>query len=307
MANAKVVALTGASGFIGSHILNLLLANDYRIRILVRSANKSIIKHPNIDVIIGDLHTQSSLSALTSNVDFIIHCAGRVRGASATPFIHDNVTGTENILSAATHANDCKLILVSSLSAREPSISDYAHSKHASEYALKNSNLKQWTIIRPPAVYGPGDTELKPVFDWMKRGVLWVPGSAKQLFSLLHVSDLSQLIISQLNQTTESRHTFEPDDGNHYSWQQIQQIGEHFFQRKIRIIRIPSPVLSVVAHSNVLFSKSLNYSPMLTPGKTRELLHNNWISKGVSQNSHWAPKVDLKIGLSTLYSSNNLN
>jgi nucleoside-diphosphate-sugar epimerase len=307
MPATKLVALTGSTGFIGSHILATLLANDYHIRILVRTASSTTVNHPNVEVIIGDLHNQSALSKLTSNVDFIIHCAGRVRGTNAAPFIHDNVAGTKNILSTATHTSDGKFILISSLSAREPNISDYANSKHASEIALKQSDLKQWTIIRPPAVYGPGDVELKPVFDWMKRGVLWVPGSTKQLFSLLHVADLSQLVISQLNLATESNMTIEPDDGNEYSWQQIQRIGEHFFHRKIRIVRIPSSMLTLAAHSNVLFSKSLNYSPMLTPGKARELLHHNWVCEKASNFSKWTPKVDLNIGLGTLYSNNDIN
>ena len=307
MSNTKEVALTGATGFIGSHILNELLANDYRVRILARNASNSKINHPNVEVIIGDLHQQPSLNTLTSNVDFIIHCAGRVRSANPEPFIHDNVTGTKNILSSVSQTNNCKVIMISSLSAREPSISDYASSKLASESALKQSNLKQWTIIRPPAVYGPGDTELKPVFDWMKRGVLWVPGSAMQQFSLLHVDDLSSLVLSQLNLTTQSRNTIEPNDGNQYSWQKIQQISERFFHRKIRMIRIPDAVLSLAAYSNVLFSRILNYSPMLTPGKVRELLHDNWISEGTPCINHWTPKVDLKIGLGTLYSSNDVN
>ncbi len=307
MSKTKVVALTGSTGFIGSHLLNVLLANKYRVRILVRSTSSKIINHPNVEIIVGDLHNQSSLSRLTSQVDSIIHCAGRVRGASAAPFIYDNVTGTKNIISAANHVNDSRFILVSSLSAREPNISHYANSKHACESELKQSNLKQWTIIRPPAVYGPGDKELKPVFDWMKRGILWAPGSAKQLFSLLHITDLSQLIISQLNQIIDVQNTIEPDDGNQYSWPLIQQISECFFNRKIRMLQVPSPILSLAAHSNVLLSKPLNYSPMLTPGKVRELLHQNWVSGGASYISNWKAKVDLKIGLGTLYLSNDNN
>ncbi|MFK7795384.1 MAG: NAD-dependent epimerase/dehydratase family protein [Gammaproteobacteria bacterium] len=307
MPSTKVVALTGATGFIGSHILNSLLANGYHIRILVRSSNNTIINHPKIEVIIGDLHNHAALGMLTSNVDFIIHCAGRVKGANADAFVHDNVSGTKNILSSINQTDHCKFILVSSLSAREPSISNYASSKHASESALKQSNINHWTIIRPPAVYGPGDTELKPVFNWVKRGILWVPGAAKQLFSLLHVDDLSQLVINQLNQTTESRKIIEPDDGHQYSWQQIQQISECFFRKKITIVRVPSSVLSLAAHSNVLFSRILNYSPMLTPGKVNELLHDNWVCEGTSYISDWKAKVDLKTGLSTLYSNNDVN
>ena len=298
MPDAKVIALTGSTGFIGSHILNVLLTSNYRIRLLVRTASKHRINHPNIEVITGDLHNQSALNRLSTDADFIIHCAGRVRGASAQSFIHDNVTGTKNILSACARKNDCKFIHISSLSAREPGISDYANSKHESEAALKNSGIKYWTVIRPPAVYGPGDTELKPLFDWMKRGILWVPGSAKQLFSVLHVEDLSQLVLCQLNTGTVSKNIMEPDDGN------IQHIGEQFFNRKVRIIRMPGPVLLLAAHSNVLFSTALNKSPMLTPGKVKELLHKNWVSKGETGVSNWKPKLDLKIGLGTLYSEN---
>ena len=306
MTNAKVVALTGSTGFIGSHILNLLVAHNFRIRVLVRPLSNTIIEHPNVETIEGDLHNQSSLNRLTLNADFIIHCAGRVRGASASPFIHDNLVGTKNILSAASHCHHCKFILISSLAAREPNISDYANSKYESESALKNSDLTQWTIIRPPAVYGPGDTELKPIFDWMNRGFLWVPGRSKQLFSLLHVSDLSRLIVSQLNFSSDTGNTLEPDDGNQYSWPYIQQIGENFFHRKIRLIHVSSRLLSLAAHSNVLFSKPLNYSPMLTPGKVRELLHHDWVSQGGSI-TNWQAKVDLKNGLGTLYSSNDIN
>ena len=307
MTNTSVVAITGSTGFIGSHILKLLLANNYRIKILVRSSKTTIIDHPNIEIIVGDLHNHDSLSQLTANADYVIHCAGRVRGASAAPFIHDNVTGTENILSACRQTRDCKFVLISSLSAREPTISDYANSKYESELALKQSQLTRWTIIRPPAVYGPGDTELKPIFDWMKRGILWVPGSAKQQFSLIHVSDLSQLIINQLDPASEPKLTIEPDDGNQYSWQEIKRICEEFFCRKIRIIRIPNTLLSLIAHSNVLFSKILNYSPMLTPGKVRELLYLNWVSKNASNSKDWQSKVDLKFGLGTLYSNNDVN
>ncbi len=306
MPDAKVIALTGSTGFIGSHILKSLLSNDFHVRILVRNSNKTI-SHPNIEIISGDLHNQPSLDKLTAGVDCVIHCAGRVKGANATSFIHDNVHGTKNILSTSIQTRKVRFILISSLSAREPSISDYANSKYCCETVLKQSNLTQWTIIRPPAVYGPGDTELKPVFDWMKRGILWVPDSTKQLFSLLHVTDLSQLIISQLNLTAEYGNTIEPDDGNQYSWQKVQKISEIFFHRNIRIIRVPSTILSLAARSNVLFSKLLNYSPMLTPGKARELLHQNWIAEGTPDITNWKPKVDLKVGLSTLYSSDNVN
>ena len=302
MSHAKVVALTGSTGFIGSHILKLLLTNNVHIKVLVRNPHKISVRHTNIEIISGDLHDRSSLIKLTSNVDAVIHCAGRVKGASSSVFANDNIEGTKNILSASEENNVSRFILISSLSAREPSISDYAQSKYASEVALKQSHIEQWTIIRPPAIYGPGDTELKPIFDWMKRGILWVPGSRKQQFSLLHVADLSQLIIDQLNSSNLSRRTLEPDDGHLYNWQKIQQICANFFNKNITMLHLPSSLLSLVAHLNVLLSKPLNYSPMLTPGKVRELLHDDWASQSTTAIANWSPKVDLKKGLTTLYS-----
>lgn len=302
MSQAKVVALTGSTGFIGSHVLKSLLTGNVHIKILVRNPSKLSIKHPKIEIIPGDLHNQPSLINLTSHVDTVIHCAGRVKGASTAAFTDDNVDGTKNILSASSKNNIARFIQISSLAAREPTISDYAHSKHASEIALRESHIEQWTIIRPPAVYGPGDTELKPVFDWMKRGILWVPGSLKQQFSLLHVTDLSQLILNQINSSNLFGNTLEPDDGHRYSWQKIQQISTVFFNKKITLLRIPNSLLSLAARSNVLLSKPLNYSPMLTPGKVRELIHEDWVSKGATSIANWEPKVDLNIGLSTLYS-----
>ncbi len=306
--NGKVVALTGGTGFIGSHILASLLAKHYRVRVLARNPRKITLSHPDLNIIEGSLHTQPALNRLVDDADVVIHCAGRVRGASAEIFHHDNCIGTENVLTAAARSQrPADLILISSLAASNPSISDYAHSKHESEMVLIQSNLPHWCIIRPPAVYGPGDTELKPVFDWMKRGYLWVPGTAKQHFSLLHISDLVHLIVQQLSIANTSKMTLEPDDGKEYTWQDIQRIGEQFFNKEINIIPIPQTLLFSVAHTNVLFSRLFNYSPMLTPAKIRELLHKDWLAKGTPPDWPWKPKVDLKMGLSTLYSRDDID
>jgi len=308
MSLTKIVALTGSTGFIGSHILNTLLTNGYQVRALVRRPNKVRISHPNLELIHGDLHNLSALDQLATSTDVVIHCAGRVRGSSLSQFTHDNIDGTRNVLNAVVNNSQVRrLVLISSLAAREPTISNYANSKKSSEQLLEQSHLKQWTIIRPPAVYGSGDTELRPLFDWMRRGILWVPGNANQRFSLLHVSDLCQLIIQQIQSSIETGKILEPDDGNIYSWNDALQISADLFQRQIRFVCIPKLLLSSASHLNVLFSKAFRYSPMLTPGKVRELLHENWVSQCDASISNWTPKVDLKTGLSALYSLGDSN
>ena len=306
MSVTKIVALTGSSGFIGSHVLNTLLAHNYQVQALVRSPNKIQVSHPKLTLIQGDLHNLAALDQLTASADAVIHCAGRVRGSSFSQFAHDNIDGTRNVLNAVTNNSQMRrFILISSLAARHSTISNYANSKKSSELLLEQSNFTQWAIIRPPAVYGLGDTELRPLFDWMRRGILWVPGNANQRFSLLHVSDLCQLVIQQIQDSIAAGKILEPDDGNIYTWNDALQISAKLFQRQIRFVRIPKLLLSSTSHLNVLLSKAFNYSPMLTPGKVRELYHENWISQYDSSLSNWTPKVDFKTGLSALYSLAN--
>lgn len=306
MNSPKTVALTGGTGFIGSRILQSLLSNGYFVRLLVRNPSKIHTDNQNIELICGDLHNRYTLKQLTDNISTVIHCAGRVRGTTAAQFDLDNIEGTKNILNMSMNSPQLqRFIHISSLSAREPSLSHYANSKRSSEQVLENSHFKQWTIIRPPAVYGPNDSELRPLFDWMRRGLLWVPGPANKRFSLLHVEDLSRLVLSQLQADISSGKTIEPDDKHSegYSWNDVRDIASDYFQRRIHILNVSPSLLTSAAHMNVVFSKLLNNSPMLTPGKVRELLHTDWTSRGGTSIQDWAPEIDLKTGLSTLYST----
>lgn len=300
--DSKLIAITGGTGFIGSQLVNTLLTMHYRVRVLVRDTNKLHVTHPLLEVTSGHLHHNASLDDLVHNAHCIIHCAGRVRGASQEQFLYDNLEGTQNVLDACKQAGSLKkLIFISSLAAREPNISHYAKSKYSAEELVKSTNLTQWSIIRPPAVYGPGDKELLPVFNWLKKGILWVPGNAEQKFSLIHIQDLVDLITQQIP-SLPTTGILEPDDGCQYDWALIAQLGSEFFNRKIRKILIPKAALSSVANLNVLLSNLLNYSPMLTPSKVRELTHNDWIAQGIDSSHGWSAQIDLKKGLSTLYS-----
>lgn len=301
--DSKLVAITGGTGFIGYQLIKALLTKHYRVRALTRDANKLQVTHPSLEITSGHLHQKSSLNDLIHEAHYVIHCAGRVRGASQEQFLHDNLEGTHNILDACKQASSLKkFIFISSLAAREPNISHYAKSKYLAEELIKTTNFTQWSIVRPPAVYGPGDKELLPVFNWMKKGILWVPGNAKQKFSLIHVQDLVNLITLQIP-SSPTAEVFEPDDGCQYDWSLIAQLCSEFFNRRIRKILIPKAVLSSAANLNVLLSSFLNYPPMLTPSKVRELTCNNWIAQGISPSHGWTAQIDLKKGLSTLYSS----
>ena len=300
--DSQQIAVTGGSGFIGTHLVSSLLEQGYKVKALVRNPDKFHLKHTHLELIYGDLHDTHNLNRLVESCHHVIHCAGRVRGVNAQEFDHDNVAGTDNLINACSRISiPPNFTLISSLAAREKSLSFYSHSKYSAEILLKDSNIPQWSIIRPPAIYGPQDKELIAVFNWMKRGILWVPGDQNQHFSMLHVHDLVNLIL-QILKSPINHEILEPDDGNEYTWNSVATICGDYFKRDIRIIQIPRFALNSAAKLNVISSKIFGYPPMLTPGKVRELLHKNWVSSKIESDYHWTAKVDLNQGLTTLYS-----
>ena len=130
-----------------------------------------------VSLVEGDLDDNAALQQLVSGAAAVIHAAGAVRGSSQQDFDHINVTGTAHLLAAITaQAEPPRLLLLSSLAAREPGLSWYAASKRAGEALLGSHPDLDWLVLRPPAVYGPGDREMLPVFEAMARGIAPVPG-----------------------------------------------------------------------------------------------------------------------------------
>jgi nucleoside-diphosphate-sugar epimerase len=195
------------------------------------------------------------------------------------------------------------MLLLSSLAASRPALSNYAQSKFAGEQVLHAQPLLPWTILRPPAVYGPGDQEMLPLLKSIRRGLLARVGPADQRLSLLHVDDLASAVVSWISAPQACRgSTFAIDDGTPggYSW---QAIGEAVTDRKFRTLKVPQSLLELTARTNLVFSKFLGYQPMLTPGKVRELLQPEWLcdNREFSNSTGWKPRLDLKQGAKQLF------
>ena len=302
------VALTGGTGFIGSSILKYLLLAGHTVYLLARDSSKVGNSSEQLKIIPGSLRHHSSIDQLINGTNVIIHCAGRVRGRSMDQFDADNVQTTQFLLDAASkHKEVQHFIYISSLAARHPELSHYAKSKKLSEDLFKAYPHLPVTIIRPPAVYGHNDKELRPLFDWLQRGIMWVPGNAHNRFSLLHCDDLGQLVTQLTTHAPSSTKVFEPDDNNGvgYRWKDLQTIAAAVFDRRIRCITIPPTILNGAAQLNMIFSYLTNSSPMLTPGKTRELLYTDWVSESAKAVADWQATIDLGVGLRKLYSLDN--
>lgn len=301
--DSLTVAVTGGTGFIGSAIIHHLLQANLRVRALVRPKSlPSCFEMPGLTWIPGDLNDTPSLQRLVAGTEAVVHCAGSVRGRSADDFAAANVSGVKNLVQGLRTAKECdRFLLISSLAAREPSLSAYAASKRQGERVLMEQAADfDWLILRPPAVYGPGDRELLPLLQWLRRGVLFSPGRGGR-FSLIFVTDLARAVLSWLLHDRGTSGCFELHDGRPqgYCWDEVGEIGAQLYGRPVRRITIPEGLLRTAAHLNAVAARLGGYLPMLTPGKVRELCHDDWICDNTlfSSATRWHPEIDLPAGL----------
>jgi len=304
------IAITGATGFIGTVLLRHLVEQGFHVRALFRPASTprpdqtdSVRWQP------GDLDDIESLRALVAGADAIVHCAGAVRGTSTGQFEATNATGVVHLLEAAVAQQVPRFLLISSLAAREPSLSAYASSKKSGEEALaRYLDRISCDILRPPAVYGPGDREMLPLLQMIRRGIVPIIGGKENRFSLIHVDDLAAAVCALLKaDPAPGSRCFELHDGHPggYTWQQIMTIAAHLNGKKPLCLAVPRSLLQIIGMANLGLAHLVGYRPMLTPGKVREIFHPDWVcdNTAISEATGWRPRVLFNEGLQALFPS----
>lgn len=297
-----LVAVTGATGFIGTQLVRRLASDGRPVRILTRRIPAD--RHfplPKVEAVIGDLADPQALDRLLTGAGSVIHLAGAVKARSAEAFQVANVLGTRAIAEAAARQKNCRLIHVSSLAAREPQLSDYALSKSDAELEVgKLSSGLRWIIIRPPAVYGPGDREMLGFFRSAKRGVLPQPGPQDQRISFIDVNELCEFIKVVSESTRGDGQTLEVDDGaaEGYGWPEIGAAMAAAAGKQLRAIPLPAFAVHAAAAVNAASHRILGASTVFTPGKARELRHPDWVAhpSGDDMPANWRPACRLPEG-----------
>lgn len=308
MANSRtVVAVTGATGFIGQQLCTRLLDTGRSVKALVRSpVAAQHLQEAGIELVTGDLADREALADLLADCDAVVHCAASVRGASQAAFDRTNVDGTAQLITATKEiAPAARFIMLSSMAALEPDLSWYASSKFKAEQVLvSDAGELNWTALRPAAVYGPGDKEMLPIFRLMARGITPVPGSVDNRISLIHVDDLVGAILALLDADSVPQQAMNVCDGSigGYSWLELSELAGEVWQRQVRILRLPRALTDLVATLNLTLARLLNYAPMLTPAKLRELRHPNWVidNSDLQAAIDWQPRILLPQGLREL-------
>lgn len=287
----KSLAVTGGTGFVGGHLLRMAAEAGYEVRALTRGWRPP---EEHVQWVEGALDRPESLRKLVSEADAVIHVAGLINGSRAA-FEAVNVAGTASLVDAARDAGVRRFVHVSSLAAREPDLSDYGWSKAKSERIVAASGL-DWTIVRPPAVYGPGDRETLELFRMASRGFIALPPKGR--FSLIHVGDLCRLILALLVEPDALAETYEPDDGRANGWEHrqfAQALGEAL-DRRTTSMSMPRPVLRGASLVDRILRRD---RAKLTADRVRYFCHPDWVAHVCHRppSAMWQPAVSTADGL----------
>lgn len=287
----RTLAVTGGTGFVGQHLIRIARAEGYEVRALTRGARTD---DEGIRWVEGALDRPDSLRELAQGADAVIHIAGLISGDKAA-FDAVNVGGTAAMIDAARKAGVRRFIHISSLAAREPGLSDYGRSKDKSEKLVAASGL-EWTIIRPPAVFGPGDRETLELFKMASRGLVALPPKGR--FSLIHVEDLCRLILTVLEEPETLAETYEPDDGRENGWEHrhfARTLGR-IFGRRATTIAMPKPLMHVASRIERIVRRG---KAKLTADRVRYFCHPDWVIQAEHRPPPqlWQPRVRTPTGL----------
>ena len=291
----KIVALTGATGFVGGATLDRLLESGWHIRALTRREQP---KRAGVTWVSGALDRSDTLATLCEGADAVLHIAGVVNAPNVAAFETGNVTGTANMLSATKAAGIQRFVHVSSLSAREPQLSAYGASKAKAEKLVATS-LLDWTIIRPPGVFGPGDKDVFEMFRMANKGLCLLPPAG--LGSWIYVDDLARLLVALLPAHEDATaRIFEADDGEPGGWTHegfARAIGSALGKR-INTFSAPRPLLFAAAWADRLVRGN---RAKLTPDRAGYMSHPDWVidRSAAPPSALWTPQTPTREALKT--------
>ena len=316
------ILVSGASGFIGSGLVQTLAANGHEVLALMRpSASAPYLKGTPFTRITGDILDRDSLQRACQNVDVVFHLAGLTAARSREEFFKFNAEGTKNLAQAAAGAKVSRFVFVSSLAASGPSVSlspktevepalpvsMYGESKLRGELYLDELKGElPFIVIRPPMVYGPRDRNVYLFFKSIQKN--WLPilparsTTGHKYYSAIHVDDLVQVLVRSLDAPThafEAGERFHVSDGQIYTYERMMGIISSELKVNPIKLRLPGGLVSALATGGTLAGKLLNRSLPLTRDKLNELIPDYWIcstQKALDQLT-FKPKYTLETGI----------
>jgi nucleoside-diphosphate-sugar epimerase len=304
MNNKQIAVVTGANGFVGSHLVDYLLSKNFEVRCVVRkSSNLRWLDGKNLQIFDCGLFDKDGLRKAFVNVNYIFHVAGVVKAKNEAGYLKGNVEATKVLLEVASEFKKTvkKFIIVSSQTVSGPSadgnpvtenmqpnpLTTYARSKLQQEnVALSYNDIFPVTICRAPAIFGERDTEIFIYFQVFNRGLTTMIGFDKKELSLLHVTDLAQgLYLAAISENSNGKIYFISSE-KFYTWDEVGKITSEVLNKKAIKIRIPHFIVFIIAAIAQFFAMFSSKPATLNIEKAKDLVQRYWIcdtSKAVKE------------------------
>ena len=295
MNNSRIAVVTGANGFVGSHLVDHLLNKNYEVRCITRkTSDLKWLEGKNIKNFNCGLMDKNGLREAFKDADYIYHVAGVVKSKTPEGYFKGNVDTTKNLLETALEFKDTlkRFLIVSSQSAAGPSISElpvteydlpapittYGRSKLAEE-KIADSFMEKIpiTICRAPAVYGERDTEILIFFKTFYSGLMTTIGFDKKLISLIYVDDLVRGLILAAESEKSKNETYFISSEKFYTWEEIGNVTAKVFGKNPFKIKVPHMVVYSIAAIAQFFAMFSSKPATLNIEKGKDITQSYWI------------------------------
>lgn len=319
-----IALVTGATGFIGSHLVETLLKKGLQVRALIRKTSAlQWLKGLPVEFVFGDLGPGGFDSKALKGVDYVFHLAGIIDAPTRKDYFEINVEGTRRLLEALARAQPDlkKFILASSQAAGGPSlispaseirgggvreddpphpVSVYGESKLAAEkVALSFASQFPVVILRPPTIYGPRERRVYAAFQMIKRGFALAPGFKPKFISFCYVTNLIEAILLAALQNSPSGRIYNVAGEKAYEWMEFMDAIGKALKRPYRLFRIPLPLLYLLGAGGEVYSRFTRRQSLFTWQKVKEFAQNSWVMDGtrIREELGWREKTTLPQGM----------
>jgi nucleoside-diphosphate-sugar epimerase len=309
--------VTGATGFVGSHLVEALRRREDDVTALARSPAKAAALSPlGVRVVAGDLHDRAALERAVEGQDVVYHVAGVVAARSEADFMAANRDGTRNVIEAAERAGVGRVVLVSSMAAAGPTIKGrplrgdelprpvtaYGRSKLAAEQVVTASPLP-WTIVRPPMVYGPRDLEVLKVFRLARLGLAPVLGDGTQELCAVHGADLADALIAAGTSPAAVGRAYYACHPEIFTGAEMARAVGRTMGKSPAVIRVPAAIGRGVLMVTEAAARLAGQTTILTADKANEFFQPAWTGdpEPLTRDTGWRAARDLRTGLEETY------
>ncbi len=310
--------MTGATGLVGSHLVEALLARGDAVAVLVRGRGRAGGSERGREVlrgcrlVEGALEDEAALLALAEGADVLFHVAGLVAARDEAEFLRVNRDGAAAAARAAERAGAGRLVLVSSLAVSGPSVpgrparedaeprplTAYGRSKRAGEEVVRASGAP-FTIVRPSAVYGPRDRAFLPLFRAGARGLVPLLGSGDQELTLVHAADLARALVAAAESPRALGGTYHAGHPEPVTQRRLAGSIGAAVGRDVWCVTLPGPLVRAALGAGGALARGLGRSPLLDADKANELLAPGWTcsSEALRRDAGWVAQIPLARGL----------